>query len=164
MCSSVKAWPSLCLVQCFTWDHCLLKHIALNKEDSYPRSVNQQIHSWSHYSQMLHLQIRLLAKIYLQPPKQYLHVHVLSWGWVRQLSTSIPFSPHCVTCSEFLCFGEGMRMRLLFTFASEHNAEVRCRVPMHEGWDVPDGENINTCVRWVSFRHKRHRCWPWVQC
>lgn len=31
-------------------------------------------------------------------------------------------------------------MRLLFTFASEHNAEVRCRVPMHEGWDVPDGE------------------------
>lgn len=38
-------------------------------------------------------------------------------------------------------------MRLLFTFASEHNAEVRSRVPVHEGWDVPDGENINTHVR-----------------
>lgn len=33
-------------------------------------------------------------------------------------------------------------MRLLFTFASEHNAEARSRVPVHEGWDVPDGENI----------------------
>lgn len=38
-------------------------------------------------------------------------------------------------------------MRLLFTFASEHNAEVQSRVPVHEGWDAPDGENINTRVR-----------------
>lgn len=58
-----------------------------------------------------------------------------------------PTEPTLCHAVYILCFGEGMRMRLLFTFASEHNAEVQSRVPVREGWDAPDGENINTCVR-----------------